>query len=180
MTPKKLSFKQRWFPSFDDAEAIEEATYTNKHPNSNYQGTGIKTLCGRWIRTLALGGALIWATLWGGYNLLGNNINFGEGVRTGMINKVSKKGLIWKTNEAQMALEGIVSDKGNVGANVWDFSLDNEARHGENIDELSRKLREYCESGTKVKIKYVQQFSTWPWRSETNYLAQSVEPVPNK
>lgn len=93
-----------------------------------------------------------------------------------MINKFSKKGLIWKTYEGQMALEGITSSDSYVGANVWDFSLDRQARHGENIDELSKKIQTYLESGQKVKIDYIEPFTTWPWRSETNFLIQNVSP----
>jgi len=40
-----------------------------------------------------------------------------------------------------------------------------------------RKLSQYLESGTKVKVDYIEQFATYPWRSETNYLIQNVEPI---
>ena len=94
-----------------------------------------------------------------------------------MINKISEKGLFWKTYEGQMALEGIVSENNSVGANVWDFSIDRQARHGENPKELVEKIKGYLEAEAKVKVTYVEPFATWPWRSETNYLIQSVESI---
>jgi hypothetical protein len=127
----------------------------------------------RWTRTIALGGLLIW----GGCQTIGNSIQYGEGVRTGMVNKLSKKGLFWKTYEGQMALEGIVSGKNYSGANVWDFSLDRQANHGEDTNALATKLIDYTRSGTKVTVKYAQPLTAWPWRAGTRYLVQSVEAV---
>lgn len=106
-----------------------------------------------------------------------NNAEYSNGVRTGMINKFSKKGYLVKTYEGQMALEGIASNGNSVGANIWDFSLDGQQRHGENTDELAQKFFEYIDAGTKVKVTYVEPWATWPWRSGTSHLVQKVEPV---
>ena len=94
-----------------------------------------------------------------------------------MVNKMSKKGLFWKTYEGQMALEGIVSSGESMGANVWEFSIDNQARHGEDIEKLAEKLNEALESGQKVKVKYVEVIGGWPWRGSEGYYVQSVEPI---
>jgi len=113
----------------------------------------------------------------GGCGAVCNNWEVSKGERTGMVNKVSRKGYFWKTYEGQMALEGISSSGGSVGANTWDFSIDNNRAHGENIDDLSNKLSQYMDSGTKVKIQYIEMADTWPWRSGTGYLIQGIEPV---
>lgn len=105
-----------------------------------------------------------------------NSYEYSSGSRAGVVNKVSKKGLIWKTYEGQMALEGVVSSGGSVGANVWDFSIDNQARHGENVSELAEKLNDALDSGKKVKIKYTQVIGGWPWRGSTGHYVQSIEP----
>lgn len=128
---------------------------------------------------LAAGAAVIAAgTIFvGGCGAICNNWEVSKGERTGMVNKVSRKGYFWKTYEGQMALEGISSSGDSVGANVWDFSIDNNMAHGENIDNLTSKLGQYTDSGTKVKIKYVEMAGTWPWRSGTDHLIQGVEPV---
>lgn len=104
-----------------------------------------------------------------------NNYEYSHGARTGMVNKMSKKGLIWKTYEGQMALEGITSSGSYAGANVWDFSLDRQARHGENIDELARSLNDALDSGEKVKVKYIEIIKPWPWRGSTGYFIQDVQ-----
>lgn len=170
MESEKQTFKQRWFPNIDDAE---------ESGGDKWYGD-IGCFFGRWARTFLVGGALTWMTLWGGCNIVGNDFEYSKGTRTGMVNKFAQKGIIWKTYEGQMALEGIVSGGNYAGANVWDFSLDNQSRHGENRDELAKKIQDYLESGTKVKVNYIEPWTTWPWRSESNYLIQSVEPVGEK
>ena len=171
MEKEKFTFRQKWFPTFDDAEALEQAS------SDSCFAIGIGQLIGRWARSVVLAGALAGALVWAGYQGIGNGIEYSQGTRTGMINKISEKGLFWKTYEGQIALEGIVSGNNSVGANVWDFSLDRQARHGENPKELTEKIRGYLETGTKVKVTYIEPMATWPWRSETDYLIQSVEPV---
>jgi len=114
------------------------------------------------------------------YQCVGNNITYSEGVRVGMINKFSNRGLFWKTYEGEMALEGIVSGGNSVGANVWRFSLDRQAKHGEDVKNLAKEVLSYAESGTKAKVTYVEPIATWPWRSGTDYLVQNIEPVEEK
>ena len=109
-----------------------------------------------------------------------NNYDYSDGVRVGVINKSSKKGYVWKTYEGQMALEGIVSTGETVGANVWHFSIDKKARHGENVEELTTRLNQFLESGTKVKIKYIEAGCPWPTRGETSYYIQGVEHATKK
>ncbi|MEK6953329.1 MAG: hypothetical protein AABX29_10050 [Nanoarchaeota archaeon] len=140
-------------------------------------GTFAKLAFGSVI-TLALGGCLT-----GGCVLACNitsGIEYSQGTRTGMVNKVSKKGLIWKTDEGQMALEGIASQGTTIGANVWDFSIDRARARGEKTEELVGKLRKYLESGIKVKIDYVEVLESAPWRASTDYFIQNVEPVGQK
>ncbi len=130
-------------------------------------------------RVLAIATALVFAATIGWCYFL-NNYEYSSGSRAGVVNKISKKGLIWKTYESQIALEGIVSGDTGVGANIWDFSLDNQARHGENIEEIAKKLSEALESGQKFKVKYIQVLGGWPWRGSTGHYAQSVEPIGKK
>lgn len=125
-----------------------------------------------------LAGALFMGWPAGCYIL--NEYTYSEGTRVGVINKFSKKGTFWKTYEGQMALEGIVSSGDSVGANVWDFSLDNQARQREDTEALAKKIQDYAESSTKVKMKYHEPWTAWPWRSSSNYHVQSVEPAEKK
>ena len=76
-----------------------------------------------------------------------------------------------------MALEGLVSGGQGTSANLWDFSIDKAARHGENEQVLVDELTEALNAGRKVKITYKQMVMTWPWRSGSHYLVQKVEPM---
>ncbi|MBI4440687.1 hypothetical protein HY639_00825 [Candidatus Woesearchaeota archaeon] len=138
-----------------------------------FRYNGFNVFLGRWARTLGLAAALGWGTFQG----VGNDYVYSEGIRTGMINKFSHRGVVWKTYEGEMALEGIASRGNYTGANVWRFSLDNQARHGENVDDLAQKIRTSLEANQKVKVSYIEPLTTWPWRSETDYLVVKVEPV---
>jgi len=163
MEHKKPTLRARLFPTVKDLigynSSIDEITFFRS-----------------WARNIIVTGLLAY----GGCQAIGNNIEYSQGIRTGMINKISEKGLFWKTYEGQMALEGIVSGKNSVGANVWDFSLDRQARQGENPKELAEQIREYLETGTKVKVTYKEPLATWPWRSGTDYPVQKVEPIKEK
>ena len=159
---EKFTFRQRWFPCIDDSEKFSKDKWYAE----------VIDFFGRYVRTAAVGSALLWA----GCQAVGNSVEYSDGQRVGVINKISNKGLFWKTYEGEMALEGLVGGN-NVAANLWDFSIDNQSRRGENVDSLYSKIKKYQEEGTKVKITYKEPFATWPWRSETDYLIQTVEPL---
>lgn len=104
-----------------------------------------------------------------------NRYEYSTGTRTGMINKISRRGLFWKTFEGQMALEGIVSGGSQTGANVWDFSIDGSERQGEDEYLLAKKVEDALKAGTKVRVTYREPFWKWPWRGDTAYFIQNIE-----
>ena len=132
-----------------------------------------------WIVKTFLGTMLGATLFWGVGQGIGNNIEYSQGQRVGVINKISERGLIWKTKEGQLSLEGITSTGQPTGAGIWNFSLDRQARHGENTGSIYSLIGQHMEDGKRVKITYIEQFSTWPWRASTTYLVQSVEPLEN-
>ena len=91
----------------------------------------------------------------------------------GKIHKISKKGVFFKTQEGSLALQGLSEQ----GANLWNFSIDRQARNGENADELAGKTREYLDSQETVKVHYKEPFKVWPWRGNTKYFIQKIEPI---
>jgi hypothetical protein len=107
-----------------------------------------------------------------------NNWQYSEGDKVGVINKVSQKGVIdkWKTYEAQMAAEGLVSTGDSMGANLFDFAIDNYLPKDKQ-EEMANKLRDAMNSGQKVKIHYIQMLNTFPSRSGSNHLIQDIQPV---
>src|SRR3990172_3610788 len=135
----------------------------------------------RLSRVITLAGAL----LIGGCNYACQKLNsydYSEGTRVGIVNKASEKGLFWKTYEGEMVLEGLVSGN-NSGANLWNFSIDGQERHGEDKEKLYEQLKQTIDNQQKVKIKYVQVLGDatlgfqWPWRGSTPYFIQSIEPI---
>jgi len=172
MEKEKFTLRQKWFPTFDDAEELMRARGKNK----DVTDIGLGQFVGRWARSILLAGALIY----GGYQGIGNNIEYSKGERVGVVNKISEKGLIWKTKEGQLSLEGRTSTGDYTGAGVWDFSIDRLAKHGEKVDELYSQIGQYMEDGQRVKITYKQPFATWPWRADTTYLVQSIEQLEKK
>ena len=89
----------------------------------------------------------------------------------GIVHNISERGVIWKTKEMHLTLEGKTS------LVVYEFSIDKLAEHGENVDELYSQLRQNMEDGQRVRITYKKPLSVWPWRAGTPYLIQSVEPL---
>ena len=176
MKEEKFTFRQRWFPTLANAEDLHEERCRSKGKHYDPMDFPVIDLLGRWARTLFLAGVLIG----GGCQGIGNNIKYSQGQRVGVINKVSEKGLFWKTKEGQLSLEGRTSTGEQTGAGIWNFSLDNQARHGENTDSLYALIEQYMEEGKRVKITYTQPLTTWPWRAETTYLVQSVESLENQ
>lgn len=102
--------------------------------------------------------------LWG---LIGVNIDYSHGERSVKIIKLSEKGFIWKTWEA----EGVLT-QGNFGVTyVWDFSVDN---WDPNKQKLITELQTAFDTGQTVKVVYDQKGGSVPWRSETPYFVKDI------
>lgn len=79
--------------------------------------------------------------------------NYSDGERTGVITKISKKGLIWKSWEGDMLVGGMAKDDdGTMVPATWHFSLSNTP--GGN--ELAAKISEKSAAGGKVTLHYNQ------------------------
>jgi hypothetical protein len=99
---------------------------------------------------------------------------YSEGVRSGVVVKVSKKGFLFKTYEGQLNLLTFGASRSqNMVAETFDFSVPtNEA-------EVIKVLEEVSLSGERVSLHYVEKFMTFPWRGDTKYLIIKVERQPN-
>ena len=87
-----------------------------------------------------------------------------EGSRTGTLFKISKKGVLFKTFEGQLHLEGSVM---MTSQSTWDFS----ALNGGVYQELQNF------EGKSVKCYYREKIDPFPWQGDTHYLVYRVEPV---
>ena len=87
-------------------------------------------------------------------------VTFSDGIRSGELIKISRKGVIVKTWEGQIS-------QGISGAQIFSFSvLDKD-------QEVIEKLQEY--QGEYVKLEYVERYATFFWLGDTKYFVTSVE-----
>ncbi len=90
---------------------------------------------------------------------------FGEGVKSGELNYVVKKGLIFKTYEGKLIQSGIRSKTaGAIQSYEFDFSVDNA--------ELAERLM--LQGGKVVELRYKEYFGALPWRGFTKYIVDSI------
>lgn len=128
-----------------------------------------KRMKSRTMKTWIILGVILFLFIFGRsiWGLIGVNIPYSEGERTIKIIKLAKKGLIWKTWEA----EGVLT-QGNFSVTyIWNFSVDN---WDPNKEKLLNDLRAAFENGQTVKIRYDQRAGSVPWRSGTSYFVKEV------
>lgn len=112
---------------------------------------------------------LILALMIGGYYLLGN---YSQGTRAGVVQKLSRKGVVFKTWEGQLNLGGFNTDEtsGGVAPTIWEFSV-----RSKNQDVL-KDLEDASLKGNRVKLYYDEKFIRLFWLGETKYFVHKVVP----
>jgi len=92
---------------------------------------------------------------------------YSDGTRVGHVVKLSHKGLVLKTWEAQLDVAGSATDvQGRV---LWEFSIDDPA--------IVKQVEAAQTQGKRVKIHYQEELYVAPWRGETKYIADQVDIV---
>jgi len=90
---------------------------------------------------------------------------FGEGVKSGELNYVVKKGYIFKTYEGKMIQTGLRSKTaGSIQSYEFEFSVDN--------DNIANQLM--TNSGKLVELHYKEFLGAIPWRGYTNFVVDSI------
>lgn len=89
---------------------------------------------------------------------------YSDGSREGVLVKISRKGNLFKTYEAEILQPGFRSGEGSVKANTFKFSVQDAA--------LAQKLEDVA--GQTVKVHYVQYRRSLPWRGD-DYDADNAE-----
>ncbi len=99
---------------------------------------------------------------------------FGEGVKSGELNYVVHKGVVFKTYEGKLIQSGIRSQAaGSIQSYEFEFSVENEA--------LARELM--LQGGKTVELHYKEYFGRLPWRGFTKFIVDSIvnkRPTVNK
>lgn len=82
---------------------------------------------------------------------------------------VEKRGLIFKTYEADVVSESAVTDTARLYSRDYSFSIEDR--------ELARKLRDMQGSGRPVMVSYEKYYGTLPWRGSSKLVVVGMEPV---
>lgn len=115
-------------------------------------------------RIIIIFGLLLLISL-GGYLYWRYYYVFGEGVKTGVLNYVVKKGDVFKTYEGKLIQEGIRSKTaGSINSYEFEFSVVDPA--------LAAKLM--ANSGKEFDLHYREFHHALPWRGFSPYIVDSI------
>ena len=90
---------------------------------------------------------------------------FGTGVKSGELNYLVKKGVVFKTYEGKLIQSGFRADKPEgFQSNQFEFSVANKV--------LAEKLM--LASGKNVQLHYKEYFAAIPWRGFTEFIVDSI------
>ena len=90
---------------------------------------------------------------------------FGTGVKSGELNYLVHKGVVFKTYEGKLIQSGFRADKpGGLQSNQFDFSVVDE--------EIAKTLM--LSSGKDVQLHYKEYFGALPWRGYTKFIVDSI------
>jgi hypothetical protein len=90
---------------------------------------------------------------------------FGEGVKSGELNYVVKKGYVFKTYEGKLIQSGFRSrTPGTIQSYEFEFSVGDK--------NIAEKLM--LSSGKEVELHYKEYLHAIPWRGYTNYVVDSI------
>ena len=90
---------------------------------------------------------------------------FGTGVKSGELNYLVHKGVVFKTYEGKLIQSGFRADKPEgFQSNQFEFSVANKA--------VAEKLM--LSSGKNVELHYKEYFATLPWRGFTKFIVDSI------
>lgn len=90
---------------------------------------------------------------------------FGEGVKSGELNYVVYKGVIFKTYEGKLIQSGIRSKTaGSIQSYEFEFSVED--------PKLARELM--LQGGKTVELHYKEYFGALPWRGFTKFIVDSI------
>lgn len=89
---------------------------------------------------------------------------FGEGVKTGQLNYVVRKGVLFKTYEGKLIQTGFRSKGGSLQSNEFEFSIADPTI----ADSLMRS------GGQEVELRYTEYFGALPWRGHSRYVVKAI------
>ena len=92
-------------------------------------------------------------------------VPFGEGVKSGELNYVVKKGYVFKTYEGKLIQSGIRSRQpGSIQSYEFEFSVQRE--------DLAQRLM--VNSGKEFVLHYKEYYGKLPWRGYSVFVVDSI------
>lgn len=99
--------------------------------------------------------------------------SFSDGYRAGVIMKMSRKGVLFKTFEGQMNMGGVQSGADGDLSTVWDFSVRKDSQ------DVLTAIEDAVDSGSRVKLYYQEKYLQLSVFGDTKYFITKVEKVGN-
>ncbi len=97
--------------------------------------------------------------------------DYSDGTRAGVPMKLSKKGVLFKTYEAQLNVGGMTNTPEGAIPTVWEFSIP------KSNDSVIVKMNKAIDEGKRVKVYYNEKYMRFFWRGDTKYYAYDVEVI---
>ena len=95
---------------------------------------------------------------------------YSSGTQAGVVMKIQKKGVIFKTWEGRLDMGTVGKSKSSeLGTKIFEFSIDKSNK------ELIKKLEEVQLTGQRINLGFEQKYMLFPWQGETKYFATSVQ-----
>ncbi len=96
---------------------------------------------------------------------------FGEGIRTGELNYVVYKGVLFKTYEGKMIQSGFHTNTGGRNGGILSNEFVFSVRDRAVADTLMRM------GGSQVELHYKEYFGALPWRGHSKYIVDRIMSV---
>ena len=140
-------------------ENVKPTTLPNtvvEEPTANKKSGCMKYVFMTLLVFVLIGGAIFW---WKFY------YTYSDGARSGMLQKLSHKGNLFKTYEGELVLSSVASTANvALASEKFFFSVAN--------DSIAKKMMEY--EGKRVKVQYQEKKGSLPWRGDSKYLVDGV------
>lgn len=102
----------------------------------------------------------------------GLNPTYSDGTRIGTVQKFSRKGVIWKSYEGVMLMDGMRTQKSGESTvlvnNSFQFSCTDET--------IAKQINDAMATGSVVTLSY-DEWLLSPWSQDTGYCIKSVKSV---
>ena len=96
--------------------------------------------------------------------------SYSSGTQAGVVMKISKKGMIFKTWEGRLDMGTVgKSQSSALGTKIFEFSIDG------SDEALIKQLEEVQLSGQRVNLGFEQKYMMFPWQGDTKFFATSVK-----